>query len=418
MQTPFPQSITSKELQSVYEKNQAPFYIYDEKIILEKIQALQEAFSPIPFTLRYALKANPHSFFLKLFHKKKVHFDASSLFEVKRLIQVGVPAEKIMLTSQEFSDDLENYYASLKKKFFFNATSLSQLTRFGKSFPEEGLSIRINPGTGSGLAGRTKVAGSNSSFGIWHEDLDEIKKIVKKLNLKITKIHTHIGSGTDPKIWTAVAKMSIRFLTEFPLAKVINLGGGLPVARAYNKPEADIPLIAKEIMKTITDFSKEEKQEIQLELEPGTFLMANSGLLISKVNDIVATKKNQAKFLKLNIGMNDFLRPAMYGAEHAMEVLNQTKKKEKYFIIGHCCEESDTLATYPNEPSKKKAILLNQAKIGDLFLIHGVGAYGKTMGSHYNSFPFLAEYVKTLNGKIKKISKQQKLNELLQNELV
>lgn len=106
----------------------------------------------------------------------------------------------------------------------FNACSLSQLEKFGQLFPGAKCGIRFNPGKGSGGTGKTNVGGPSSSFGIWYELKNEVKKIAEKYNLTIMRIHTHIGSGSDPVIWQQVAKSSLSLVEEFPLVTTLNLG--------------------------------------------------------------------------------------------------------------------------------------------------------------------------------------------------
>ncbi len=417
MITPFPERISPAELRNIYSNEGNPFYIYDEKTILEHVYKIRKNFQAIDFTLYYALKANAHGFFIKLFHRQGLNFDASSIFEVLRLVQAGVPPDRITLTSQEFPNDLAEHYKPPAHHFFYNATSISQIERFGKLFPGEAIGIRVNPGMGSGMKGKTNVAGKNSSFGIWHEDLPTAKKVIKKYDLKIKKIHTHIGSGTDPKVWSKVAKISISFLENFPRATTINLGGGFKVARNLQEEDVNMDLVGEEINRHLKDFCEKNQRKIALELEPGGFLMASSGLLVSEVNDVVSTEKGVQPFIKLNVGLNDFIRPAMYGAQHKMEIINQGEEKENYYVVGHCCEEGDTLHTKLNQPTEKEAVSLNKASLGDLFLIHGVGAYSRSMASNYNSFPLIAEFVKTTDGKIKKITRRQTIKDLTMNEI-
>ena len=98
----------------------------------------------------------------------------------------------------------------------FNACSLHQLEVYGKAMPNTELGVRINPGLGSGGTNRTNVGGPASSFGIWHEYIPQIFEIAKKYGLKIIRIHTHIGSGSDPKVWQKVASMSLGTVEKFP----------------------------------------------------------------------------------------------------------------------------------------------------------------------------------------------------------
>lgn len=114
-----------------------------------------------------------------------------------------------------------------------NACSLLQLEKFGQAFPGGEVGLRVNPGLGSGGTGRTNVGGPSSSFGIWHELLPQAKEIVAKYNLKVIRIHTHIGSGSDPEVWQRVARLNMDTVRQFPDVTTLNMGGGYKVCPCH-----------------------------------------------------------------------------------------------------------------------------------------------------------------------------------------
>ncbi|MEA1987469.1 MAG: diaminopimelate decarboxylase, partial [Candidatus Marinimicrobia bacterium] len=175
-----------------------PIFVYDEKTLLNSADKIINFPNSYGLTPRYAIKALPNATIIKLFDNIGLHFDASSRYEVELLLKIGIAPKKIQLTAQELPNNLETL---VKKGIYFNATSLHQLESYGKLFPNSDISIRINPGIGSGHVQRTNVGGVTSSFGIWKDYIPQAKKIAEKYNLKITKLHTHIGSGTDPDVW-------------------------------------------------------------------------------------------------------------------------------------------------------------------------------------------------------------------------
>jgi diaminopimelate decarboxylase len=127
------------------------------------------------------------------------------------------------------------------------------------------------------------VGGPSSSFGIWHELLPEVQAIVAKHKLKVFRIHTHIGSGSDPEVWQRVATLSLNLVRQFSDVKVLNLGGGYKVGRMSYEKSTDLEVVGAPVMEKFVAFAKETGRELKLEIEPGTFLVANAGALVSGV---------------------------------------------------------------------------------------------------------------------------------------
>src|SRR5208283_2962305 len=140
----------------------------------------------------------------------------------------GVSPERIQFTAQQVPDNLKEL---VTRGVLFNACSIAQIHAFGSLFPGRSLSIRVNPGLGSGHNHRTNVGGPSASFGIWHEHLDEALSAGRRYGLKFARLHTHIGSGSDPKIWQRVALLSLAICSRLPDATVLNLGGGYRIGR-------------------------------------------------------------------------------------------------------------------------------------------------------------------------------------------
>src|SRR5215831_16410613 len=183
-----------------------PCFVYD-RAALEAAARRALAFpAPFGFTLRYAMKANPSRGILALFRDLGLHIDASSDHEVERALQAGYPPAAIQLTSQMPSDRLAEHIA---RGVLYNACSLRQLEEFGRVAPGRDVSVRMNAGLGSGSTNRTNTGGPAASFGIWHEYLGEVKTLAERHDVKITRLHGHIGSGTDPEVWKRVARMAL-----------------------------------------------------------------------------------------------------------------------------------------------------------------------------------------------------------------
>jgi len=157
-------------------------------------------------------------------------------------------------------------------------------------------------------------------------------------------------------------------------------------------------------------------------VEPGTYLVANSCALIATVIDVVDTGRRGYKFLKVDAGMTEILRPGMYGAQHPIEVVPAAaggRSQVKYVVVGHCCESGDVLTPASGSPEALQPRLLPETRVGDLIVLGGAGAYCSSMAAkNYNSFPEAAEVMISENGSAELIRKRQTLDQIVQNEVM
>lgn len=413
-----PRFLTYKTADRIREKFGTPVYVYD-LASLERNAAATLAFpNAFGLTVRYAMKASPNGALLKLFTNAGLHIDASSGYEVHRAMRLGIPAEKISLSSQELPADFAGLY---ELGLRINACSLHQLARLGERLAGRDIGLRFNPGAGSGGTNRTNVGGPSSSFGIWHEWIDEAKKLVERHRLNVVRIHTHIGSGSDPGVWQKVSAMSLDIVRQFPTATTLNLGGGYKVARMPDEKATDLQEIGEPVAARFRAFAEETGRRIHLEIEPGTFLVANACAVLATVQDKVSTGKNGYEFLKLDTGMTEVLRPSLYGAQHPIAILskNPSGSAKKYIVTGHCCESGDILTPAPADPEALQPRALAEARIGDLCVIDGAGAYCAAMSTkNYNSFPEAAEVLLPPSGEPHLIRRRQPPEQIWQNEIL
>lgn len=400
---------------NVKEKYGTPVYIYSEKALMSQAQKALQFPNNYGLKVRYAMKASPNAAILQLFNKMGVNFDASSGFEVERAMRAGVAAGSISLSSQELP---VNFKSLIEAGIEFNACSLNQLKSFGELFPGGSCGVRFNPGKGSGGTGKTNVGGPSSSFGTWFELSDQVKEIAEKHNLKIIRVHTHIGSGSDPEVWQNVATLSLDLVRKFPDVHTLNLGGGFKVGRMSYEKSTDLQVIGVPVAELFKSFAAETGREIKLEIEPGTFLVANSGVLLSKVQDIVTTGTEGYSFLKMDSGMTELLRPSLYGAQHPIVVHKESTHTSKYIVVGHCCESGDLYSCAPGEPETLQERVLKTVEVGDLVTFEGAGAYCSSMSTkNYNSFPEAPEVMLMKSGDIHLIRKRQTMDQMLANEV-
>ena len=411
----------------------SPLYAYS----LPKLEEFADNCLAFPnaygLTVRYAMKSSPNGAILSYFHSRGIHIDASSGYEVRRAMEAGIPAENISLSTQELPADFAELMDLGVK---VNACSLSQIERIGQHYAGKGqiIGVRVNPGVGSGgfsasTTGfsKTNVGGPSSSFGIWHELVSDgtVPDMVSKYGLVVERIHTHIGSGSDPAIWQSVASKSLSFCKIWDTVTACNLGGGYKVGRNPGEPTTDLQEIGAPVTQVFRDFADDTGREVKLEIEPGTYLVANAGALVCTVQDkVVTTGDGGHTFLKLDAGMTDVLRPSLYGAIHPLTILPGSGKSadvgtdaESVVVVGHCCESGDLMTPLPGEPESLGERELRTAAIGDICVMDGSGAYCSGMSTkNYNSFPEAPEVLVDADGKPHVIRTRQSLKQIYQNE--
>jgi len=395
-----------------------PVYVYDQ-VALERAAADVKAFpSAYGLTARFAMKALPARAVLQLMHKQGLKLDASSGYEAERALIAGIPAGDVQITAQELPKNLKEL---VDRGVEFTACSLHQLKTYCELFPGSDVTVRINPGKGSGHNNRTNVGGPGASFGIWHGLLDQVLAIAREHDVKITGMHTHIGSGGDPEVWKHCARLSLEIAAKLPDVTTLSLGGGFKVARVPGEKTADLQEIGNALLPDIEKFAADHGRKLHIEVEPGTYLTANAGALIASVADVVTTKPEGYDFIKLDAGMSEILRPSMYGAQHPMVLVpldDAPRATRAYVVVGHCCESGDILTPAPGEPEALQPRELVEAKVGDLFVIGGAGAYCSSMpAKNYNSFPEAPEVLIQSDGTRRLIRKRQTLESIVEREL-
>ncbi|MGH8017767.1 MAG: diaminopimelate decarboxylase [Opitutaceae bacterium] len=396
-----------------------PVYVYDERTLLRQAGAALAFPNAFGLTARYAMKALPNAAVLQLFVQAGMHIDASSGCEVARAVRAGVAPERISLSTQELPADFADW---ARRGVTINACSLQQLERFGCAFPGGKIGLRLNPGLGSGGTTKTNTGGPASSFGIWHELLDEADALIERHRLQVFRIHSHIGSGSDPDVWVRVASMTLSHVDKYKSATTCNLGGGYKIARMPHEKGTDLQLVGAPVKQLFEDFAARTGRRIHLEIEPGTFMVANAGAIVTTIQDIATTGAAGYRFLKLDAGMTELLRPALYGSQHPMRLMPREDRAEKreagYIATGHCCESGDMLTPKSGDHETLEPRRLPEARVGDRLIIGGAGAYASAMSAiNYNSFPQTPEVLLRKDGTVAVIRRRQTLEQVIQNEV-
>jgi diaminopimelate decarboxylase len=413
--------LSPDEVRHVADTFGTPVFVYDEESIEGAVGRMASLPNAFGLDVRYSIKACPTGAILRLVDSMGLLFDSSSTWEALRAVHAGVSADKILLTAQETPMD-DNLVGLIKDGLEFDACSLRQIQLYGEKFEGGPVSLRFNPGFGSGLVNRLTSGGPNSSFGIWHEQLDEVKKLVDRYGLVVKRLHVHTGSSHKPEVLVRAATALLDLARHFEEATILNLGGGYKVKAMLDEPEWDHSAWASQVAADISHFAAETGRQLRLEVEPGTYLMVNSGSIVTRVIDKVTTGAQGHTFLKIDAGLTEILRPSYYGAPHPLVVVPQEDREEApeaCVVSGHCCIAGDVLTTERNEVEKLAPRLLAHAEPGDCLVIERGGGYTASMAmKNFNSFPEAAEVLRTKDGSFVLVKSRQTFEQLVQNELV
>jgi len=428
-------NMNPKVITAASKKYGTPLYLYDENLLIEKCKMAVEMPNAYGIEVRYAMKANSNKSLLNIINKQNLLIDASSLSEVKRAEIAGIQMKQIMLKTQEVPEKRER--KELERMMLnglkYNVCSLRQLYLIGgfaKKYDID-LSIRIHPGIGSGESVSRNTGDEYSCFGIHLLDLEEALQYADKKGIKFTQVHTHIGSGGDPEMWRQNIDLELGFVEKyFPHAKIVSFGGGLKEARMPYEKAADINALGQYAKKKFEEFYAKTKRKLIMEIEPGTFITANSGYVVTQVLDKKQTGTEGFNFIIVDGGMNVNARPLFYGSQHPFYVIskdgrllssefNEEESNGSAFetvIVGTCCESGDSqcLDSQANIIPRK----MKEPAIGDFVVIGGTGAYCSSMTPfNYNSHMQIPEVLLKQNGQIELIRKRQTLKQMISNEI-
>lgn len=385
--------LSSDQATEIVAQHNSPVFVYSKSQLQSRAETLLDLTMPLGLTIRYAVKANSHPEIVKLFFDMGLHFDVSSSYEASMLLAQGIPGEKISLSSQQSAHNLEDL---LQAGIQYVATSMHQLELFASAAHRgDKVALRVNPAINSaGQNNRLSTSGIASSFGLWHEYVEKALAFAASNQITIDRLHMHIGTGADPAIWASAMDTALGIARQMPDVIVLDIGGGYKIAYAAGEHETDMKQISKVFTEKLQLFAQETGRELKLEIEPGRWLVAHAGVLLAQVDDIVDTGADGYAFLRINTGMNDFIRAAMYGAQHNLRVMNNVVDEAEYIVTGHCCETSDMLTTMPGDPEYIAPRKLHKAKVGDVVVIADAGAYCASFSTkQYNAFPSASEVV-------------------------
>jgi diaminopimelate decarboxylase/aspartate kinase len=240
--------------------------------------------------------------------------------------------------------------------------------------------LRMDPGIGRGHHQHVRTGGAHSKFGVPISAADELIALTTRLEVRVTGLHAHTGSGVfNVDNWTETGALLAELAARFPAVQVIDIGGGLGVPEHTGQSEIDLGKLDRGVGALAGRFP-----HLEFWMEPGRFLVAKSGVLVAVVTQL--KDKGDVSYVGIATGMNSLIRPALYGAHH--DIRNLTRLEEpltrRVNVVGPICETADQLGADRWLPPTEE---------GDVLLIANGGAYGYAMASHYNRRPPATEFV-------------------------
>lgn len=389
-----------------------PLYLYSYHTLIGHYLKLKSAFSQIEPLICYSVKANSNLAILKALVDKGAGLDIVSGGELFRALKAGCPAEKIVYASVG-KTDREIEEAIRRGILFFNAESapeLENINRIARKLNKVAdVAIRINPDVEPKTHKFITTGKLTNKFGVDFKQAEEL--LLRRNNfshIDIKGLHIHIGSQiTESAPYVAAIRKMVAFLQRLKTKGInleyLNIGGGLGIV--YDK---ETPQTAQKFARKVLPLLV--KAKLKIILEPGRFIAGNAGILVTKVLYIKSTPKK--KFVIVDAGMNDLIRPALYGAYHTILPLRAAhgagRRSEKVDVAGPICESADFFA-------KDRRML--KVKAGDYLAIMGAGAYGFSMASNYNS-RCRAEEVMVVKDKTFVVRKRETYEDLAHHEII
>ena len=394
------------EIQKIAEDRSTPFYCYSKKAITENYNNFSNSFKNIDVKICFSLKSNSNLSILKILSNLGAGADVVSEGELKKALKANIEANNIVFsgvgkTEEEISFAITNHCLQI------NVESLSELNRVnniaGKIGNTQKVALRINPDVDPNTHGKITTGKSENKFGISVDDAFNIfKNSGEYKNITLDGVAFHIGSNINEiKPFEDSFKITNKFLQNLSDINVpietIDVGGGVGIENVNFSYTDYSNLISKY-------FDTSQKQII---IEPGRSISANTGILVSKI--LYIKKTESRKFIIIDAGMNDWMRTALYDAQHQIVPLEKKQSKDSVetIIVGPICETTDQFI------SAKKYYDVEE---GEYLAILNTGAYGSSMSSNYNVRPLLEEVMIDGNDYYK-IRNRQKFEDLINNEI-
>ncbi|MDE2674943.1 MAG: diaminopimelate decarboxylase [Paracoccaceae bacterium] len=371
------------DIPSIAREVGTPFYVFSASQIEDNFLAVKNSVTSFGGHVFYAMKANSNQAILKLLFELGAGFDVVSGGEYQRAKAVGCPADRIVFSGVgKTSDEMELALTGGIRQF--NVESFSELHLLDSVAGKLGLiapiAVRMNPDVDAETHEKISTGKAQNKFGVPITRVAEFFQVASGLsNINLLGLDIHIGSQiTSLKPYEKAFEKVASLIREKNLQiSRLDLGGGLGVT--YHPLHDNPP--------KVDDYSQLVRQifgdmNLEIEIEPGRFIVADSGILVAKV--LYRKKGENRDFLVIDAAMNDLIRPAMYSSYHEIKPIRETidKGNKKFDVVGPICESSDTFTENRNLP---------EFEPDDLMAFMTAGAYSTVMVSEYNTRPAIAE---------------------------
>jgi len=365
---------------NAFNRLETPFYFYDLDILDQTLRTYTKNLIKYGYRAHYAMKANANPRILEIIQRSGLGADCVSGNEVQLALDMGFDPETIVFAGVGKSDK-EIRTALQGGIFSFNCESVPEIKIINELAAQTGkiarISLRLNPNIDAHTNKHITTGRSRDKFGISEWMMDDVLQLFSQSkNIKLIGLHFHIGSQvTDMKVFEMLCDKVNYFQRWFEQKEIrlehINLGGG--VAVDYKNPLENLYSPFETYFETINR-NLELRKGQKVHFEPGRALVAQCGFLISRVLYIKIGKGK--KFAILDAGMNDLIRPALYGVQHAVcNFTSASEKSEVYDVVGPVCESADRFGL---------SVRLPETSRGDMVAICTAGAYGQVMSMRYN----------------------------------
>ena len=355
---------------------ESPVYVYDGPTLDCAAESLLQLDSVD--RVLYSMKANSSVPILRRLRKAGVGFECVSPGEVARVRETfgALPSDAVLFTPNFASR--QEYADALDAGIQVTLDNLHPLQQWPDIFRGREVFVRVDPGKGRGHHSKVRTAGARSKFGISVDQFDALAALVAASDVRVVGLHAHAGSGVlEAGSWQDTALFLAEVARRFPEVRVLDLGGGLGVPERHGQSPLDLALVDE----TLGRF-KAAHPGLEIVLEPGRYLVAEAGVLLTRVTQL--KRKGDLHYVGVDTGMNNLIRPALYGAWH--QIVNLSRLGEPLTlvadVVGPICETGDVLGHGRRLPDTRE---------GDVLLIATAGAYGRAMASQYNLRPLASE---------------------------
>ena len=387
--------LTRFPLQRLADQVGTPFYLYDAAPLRARLADLRALTDGPSLQARFAMKANSSWKVLAEVRAAGLWIDAVSGNEVLRARRAGFATGStppvIMWTADVFRDNALTVV--LEHGVLPNVGSPGMINELRGAGYRGPIALRLNPGFGHGHVQSCDTGGPSSKHGIWHEALGDARAQAADAHLPIVALHAHIGTGPQIREFDQnmrrLTEVYARLLPDFPDVQAVNFGGGIPHPYRPESPAYDLSWYRPVLVDAAAHLAKVAGRPIRVEIEPGRYPVAGMGLLVTRVKDVKQTEANAKgpghRFIMVDAGFADLIRPAMYGSYHHISIVGTgaTRPPEPFVVAGPLCESGDVFTRDDQELLVPRA--LGRPDVGDLLVLHDAGAYGAAMSSNYVS---------------------------------